>query len=88
MPQGNGAPPCMAEAPPFTRRKRCPRLNCIRDRSTGYGVLFVERVLTNYWIYRSRMDRATPSLDAVASGFWPAYNEQHADPVDLAGKQR
>ena len=74
----------------WLRRTRCKDdpllfIECIPARETR---LFVERVLTNYWIYRSRMDRATPSLDAVASGRWPAYGEQHADPVDLAGKQR
>lgn len=35
--------------------------------------LFVERVLTNYWIYRERLRQDTPSLDAVATGNWPIY---------------
>ena len=33
--------------------------------------LFVERVLTNLWIYRRLMHQVTPSLDAVATGRWP-----------------
>lgn len=37
---------------------------------------FVERVLTNYWIYRMRFKQSTPSLDAVAAGQWPAYARQ------------
>lgn len=34
---------------------------------------FVERVLTNFWMYRMRMNQPTPSLDALASGDWPLY---------------
>lgn len=34
---------------------------------------FVERVLTNFWIYRDRFGQDTPSLDAVARGEWPLY---------------
>ena len=34
---------------------------------------FVERVFTNLWIYRSRLGQPMPSLDAFASGEWPAY---------------
>ncbi len=34
---------------------------------------FVERVLTNFWIYRHRLGQDTPSLDAVARGEWPLY---------------
>jgi len=37
---------------------------------------FVERVMTNYWIYRMRMQQNTPSLAAVASGKWPLYKTQ------------
>lgn len=35
--------------------------------------LFVERVLTNFWIYRERFSQDSPSLDAAASGHWPTY---------------
>jgi soluble lytic murein transglycosylase-like protein len=35
--------------------------------------LFVERVLTNLWVYRQRLGQATPSLRALASGAWPEY---------------
>jgi len=41
--------------------------------------MFVQRVLTNLWIYRQRLGQGTPSLDAIASGAWPTY-----DPQDLA----
>lgn len=34
---------------------------------------FVERVMSNYWIYRLRMEQPTPSLDAVAEGRWAEY---------------
>lgn len=35
--------------------------------------VFVERVLTNFWIYRDRLGQPTPSLDAVVAGDWPTY---------------
>lgn len=34
---------------------------------------FVERVMRNYWMYRTRMGMDVPSLDAVASGNKPTY---------------
>ena len=34
---------------------------------------FIERVLTNLWIYRDRLNQAKPSLDAIAAGEWPIY---------------
>lgn len=34
---------------------------------------FVERVMTNIWIYRMQLGQPTPSLDAVAEGTWPLY---------------
>jgi len=38
--------------------------------------IFIERVLTNLWIYRNRLGQDAPSLDAVASGAWPIYSAQ------------
>jgi len=35
--------------------------------------LFIERVLSNFWIYRIRLGQEVPSLDAVAAGRWPYY---------------
>ena len=35
--------------------------------------LFVERVMANLWLYRTRLGQPTPSLDAVAAGEWPRY---------------
>ena len=40
---------------------------------------FVERVLTNVWHYRYRMDQATPSLTAILEGSWPQYTKLDAD---------
>ena len=37
---------------------------------------FVQRVLTNYWIYQIRLGQPTPSLDQVASHDWPRYTPQ------------
>ncbi|BAE53202.1 lytic transglycosylase domain-containing protein [Paramagnetospirillum magneticum] len=41
--------------------------------------VFVQRVMTGYWIYQSRLGQKSDTLDAVASGDWPFYNGQ--DPV-------
>lgn len=45
--------------------------------------LFIERVLTNLWIYRDRLGQSTPSLDDVAAGTWPGYRQLDAN----VGKQ-
>lgn len=45
---------------------------------------FIERVLTNFWIYRNRLGQPSPSLDAVASGVWPAYRELGVEPKRVA----
>lgn len=34
---------------------------------------FIERVMTNYWIYRLRLGQDTPSLDQLVAGQWPQY---------------
>ena len=35
--------------------------------------IFIERVLTNLWIYRARLRQNPPSLEALARGQWPVY---------------
>ena len=35
---------------------------------------YIERVLTNFWIYRARLGQPLHSLDASASGDWPVYD--------------
>jgi len=35
---------------------------------------YIERVLTNLWVYRARLGQPAPTLDAVASGKWPIYH--------------
>ena len=34
---------------------------------------YIERVLTNFWIYRARLGQPLDSLDTTASGDWPVY---------------
>ncbi len=46
--------------------------------------IFVERVLTNYWIYQSRFGNPTPSLDAIAANRWPTYQSPIGDNVEVA----
>jgi len=47
--------------------------------------IFVERVLTNYWIYRARFRQSLNSLEAVASGKWPVYRSERSDGTEIAG---
>ena len=47
---------------------------------------YVERVLTNLWIYRYRFGQPAPSLDAIASGEWPSYTPLDNKPGSLASK--
>lgn len=37
---------------------------------------FIQRVLSNYWLYQQRLGQATLSLDAVVAGSWPRYIPQ------------
>lgn len=46
--------------------------------------IFVERVLTNLWIYRNRLGQPMPSLDMIASGEWPVYIALGQDPTMVA----
>ncbi|SCA57199.1 Transglycosylase [Candidatus Terasakiella magnetica] len=48
--------------------------------------IFIERVLTNFWIYRDRMGQEVPTLDAIASGSWPIYKGQDASSIEMAKK--
>ena len=34
---------------------------------------FIERVLSNLWIYRNQLGQPSPSLEAIAAGEWPVY---------------
>jgi soluble lytic murein transglycosylase-like protein len=47
--------------------------------------LFIERVLANLWIYRTRLGQDHPSLDAIAAGDWPAYTSQDR-PIQAAAR--
>jgi len=46
--------------------------------------IFVERVLTNYWIYQARFNNPTPSLDSVAAGKWPGYQSEGSVDIEVA----
>ena len=45
---------------------------------------FIEQVLTNLWVYRSRLGQRDPSLDAIAAGKWPVYTALDPD-IQIAG---
>ena len=46
--------------------------------------IFIERVLTNLWVYRHRLGQPTPSLDAIAAGEWPVYTAMDLKPLRVA----
>ncbi len=56
-------------------------MESIPSRETRF---FVERVLTNFWIYRERLRQDSPSLDAVATGHWPIYLSLDAPGLEVA----
>ena len=39
---------------------------------------YVERVMTNLWLYRMRLGQPAPSLDDAAAGTWPVYRAVEA----------
>lgn len=47
---------------------------------------FVERILTNLWIYRERLGQDAPSRRALASGRWPTYIGLEAGPQEVASR--
>ncbi len=49
--------------------------------------LFIERVLTNLWIYRMRLGQPAPSLDGIASGDWPLYVALDSATPELASNE-
>ena len=49
--------------------------------------LFIERVLTNLWIYRARLGQPAPSLDATVAGDWPSYAALDAGRQNVAQAQ-
>ncbi len=47
--------------------------------------IYIERVLTNLWIYRDRLGQNTPSLDQLAGGIWPRYSQLDEPDLQVAG---
>lgn len=45
---------------------------------------FIEKILTNLWIYRHRLGQPIPELDAIASGERPIYTHLDDNPVAMA----
>ena len=49
---------------------------------------FVERVMANYWIYRTKGQQNTPTLSAVANDQWPIYsNDNNQELQRIASSQ-
>ncbi|MGF1593223.1 MAG: lytic transglycosylase domain-containing protein [Kiloniellaceae bacterium] len=46
--------------------------------------LFIERVLTNLWIYRQRLGQPAPSLEHLAGGDWPRYEALDGTRAEVA----
>lgn len=49
---------------------------------------FIEHVMRNYWMYRSRLGQETPSLEALAKGQWPIYEPRETPRLVLAGNEQ
>ena len=50
--------------------------------------LFIERVLTNLWVYRHRLGQPPASLVALASGEWPSYERLDFGPSEVVQNAR
>ncbi|NQV84395.1 MAG: lytic transglycosylase domain-containing protein [Rhodospirillales bacterium] len=46
--------------------------------------IFIEKVLSNLWIYRNRLGQSAPSLAAIAAGQWPVYTPLGQEPAEVA----
>ena len=46
---------------------------------------FIEKVLSNLWVYRNRLGQSAPSLDAIAEGRWPVYTPLGQDTAEVVG---
>jgi soluble lytic murein transglycosylase-like protein len=49
---------------------------------------FIEHVMRNYWMYRSRLGQETPSLEALAAGKWPVYEPRETPRMVLADNEQ
>lgn len=79
----NGGPGNLAKWLRNTKHQDDPLLfiEAITRRETR---MFVEKVLSNVWIYRDRLGQSTPSLDDIASGRWPTYEPQDGIDTEVA----
>ncbi|MBV8888364.1 MAG: lytic transglycosylase domain-containing protein [Alphaproteobacteria bacterium] len=50
--------------------------------------VFVERVLTNYWIYQLRLGHPAHDLDLLAAGAWPVYVPGSGEAGAASGSDR
>jgi len=50
--------------------------------------LFIERVLSNFWIYRARLGQPSPSLDSAAAGDWPGYAALDGASQEIAHREQ
>ena len=46
-------------------------VECLPSRETR---TFVQQIMTNYWVYRGRLGQPSNSLDQIATGQWPMYD--------------
>jgi soluble lytic murein transglycosylase-like protein len=79
----NGGPGNVSKWLRITKHRDDPLLfiEGIPSRETR---IFLERVLTNLWVYRHRLGQPTPSLAAIAAGDWPVYTALDRQTVRIA----
>jgi soluble lytic murein transglycosylase len=69
----NGGPGALEHWKSLQAGYRDDPLLFLESIPAGESRIFTERVLTNYWIYRLRLNQQTPELDALAADLWPTY---------------
>jgi len=82
----NGGPGNLRKWQRRIKNKKDPLL-FIESLPTRETRIFIERVLTNLWIYRHRLGQDQPSLTAVANGGWPIYRHQDPDGTPISARK-
>jgi soluble lytic murein transglycosylase-like protein len=84
----NGGPGNLAKWQRRIGRKTDDPLLVIESLPSRETRDFIERVISNLWLYRERFGQQAPSLDAIASGERPLYHDQDSALIATTASER
>ncbi|MFT5438928.1 MAG: soluble lytic murein transglycosylase [Alphaproteobacteria bacterium] len=84
----NGGPGNLAKWQRRIGRKTNDPLLVIESLPSRETRDFIERVISNLWLYRERFGQPAPSLDAIASGERPLYHGQDSALIATTASER